>query len=506
MAQHETYGQSNLQAFHILICLIQVWDADKGLMVPPKDCLEIAEVASIEISDSYKQLINKASVKFPRGTVIRKTSETIKEVLEDAKTIDASLDEHGVLLTTRKSYSRVATVADFDYGKRIRIYLGYTTDPYIASLPKFDAKRGSIYTSAELHKKYLEALQNCSPDQSPIFDGYITRCSIDTPIEIECENLASVLKQFNAPNIPSFTKMTVNDLLTPEGKHYMLKDTGLELHPWIKKNTSINIGHISLNDDLTVADVLTTWTKHRLYSYVWVDYTQNPPKPYIMVGRSYFTKCDKDSILKQREEQGLGRENKILFDYHVAGNGLTLTESNKAYLCIQGQSMEKNNAFYHMTLRRNPEWHNGDAEKDKWQILNDIKLTQKMQRLGATVMSKGNNKVDLNRYTVVPYFSSKIGISHEDLLQELIEYYESYNMNGISGTLTLFGDLQLRSGCKVHLYDQYYPAKNGTYFVDEVNTTFGLGGFRQTIKLPYLIARDSDKTQSSNENTDNNRT
>ena len=226
---------------------------------------------------------------------------------------------------------------------------------------------------------------------------------------------------------------------------------------------------------------------------MWVDYSVVPAKPYIVVGRSYFTNKGKDSILQQRQDQGSGTTSVIDFNYNVAENGLTLTESNKEFLCIQGQSLEKNNKFYHMTIRINPEWKEGQPDKDKWQILNEVRLSKKMMKMGATVMSKGNNRVDLSRYTIVPYVSRKGGCTHDELLQELIAYYEDYNMNGISGTLTLFGDLQLKSGCKVRLVDPYYPAKNGVYFVDEVTTRFGTDGFRQTIKLPYCITRDSDK-------------
>ena len=83
-----------------------------------------------------------------------------------------------------------------------------------------------------------------------------------------------------------------------------------------------------------------------------------------------------------------------------------------------------------------------------------------------------------------------VKIRHDALLEEAIKYFESYNMNGIEGTLTLFGDLALKTGTKVHLNDKLYPQKNGYYLVDEVHTTFGVSGYRQRIKLPYCIAKD----------------
>ena len=91
--------------------------------------------------------------------------------------------------------------------------------------------------------------------------------------------------------------------------------------------------------------------------------------------------------------------------------------------------------------------------------------------------------------------SKKMGISHDELLEEAIKYFESYNMNGIEGSLTLFGDFPLISGIKVHLTDNQYKAKNGYYLVDEVTTRFGTNGYRQVIKLPYCISRDKEETK-----------
>lgn len=62
-------------------------------------------------------------------------------------------------------------------------------------------------------------------------------------------------------------------------------------------------------------------------------------------------------------------------------------------------------------------------------------------------------------------------------------------MNGIEGTLTLFGDLHLKTATKVELVDNRYPGKNGYYLVEEVYTTFGNKGYRQRIKMPYCIKR-----------------
>jgi hypothetical protein len=62
----------------ILACKILVWEpADKNVIdkddPSPDRCLTIRECESIEIEESYKKLIGTASVRFPRGTIIKRT-------------------------------------------------------------------------------------------------------------------------------------------------------------------------------------------------------------------------------------------------------------------------------------------------------------------------------------------------------------------------------------------------------------------------------------------------
>ena len=463
-------------SFHILICLIQIWemeDPKNPLKAPdPNKVRLITEVENIEIEESYRKLIGTASIKFPRGTIIKKTRTELNGVEYDNK-INAIIDDTGVLLTTRTT-SKKADVADFKVGSRIRIMLGLTTDPKIAALAKVDKEGKSIHNDSNKLKQYKDNLEI-------MFDGYITKCSIDTPIEIECENIASGLKKIQCPKVPAKSNMTVNDFLASDGKYNLLKDTGLELHPKTKA-CDINIGKVSLTTDLTVADVLTEWGKYKLYAFI----KQENEKAYVVVGRSYFSNAGDDSIINHEDKKSEG--DKILFNYHVADNGLKLMNIDKTFLAVEATGIDKQDKFYKITIRRNPAW-DGTSNTDKWQLMNETKLSKKAMKLGATKLTNSKDKVDLSTYTVIPYMSRKMGITHDELLEEAIKYFESYNMNGIEGTLTLFGDLALKTGVKVELVDDLHPQKNGYYFVDEVNTTFGTGGYRQRIKLPYCISR-----------------
>lgn len=460
-------------SFHILICLIQIWDMKnpKKPMEEPESPMLISEVENIEIEESYRKLIGTASVRFPRGTVIKKTITQLNGEEYNSK-VTADIDDAGVLVTTRTD-SKLATVTDFKVGQRIKIMLGYTTDPKVAALTKVDSNKKSIFNDSSKLSEYKKHL-------TTMFEGYITECSVDSPIELKCENLASKLKKISCPKVTAKKNMTVNDFLADNGTYKLLKNSGLSLHP-DTKSCEINIGKVNLVPDLTVADVLTEWSKYKVFAFV----KYNGDTPCIAVGRSYFSNVGKDSIIKN--DSSAIKE--ILFNYHVAQNGLSLMHTDKAFLAVEATSLTKDSKFYHITVRKNPEYDSSKKGSKKWQVLNETKLSKKAMKLGATVLSKSKDHVDLSQYTVIPYMSKKIGISNDDLLQEAIKYFESYNMNGIDGTLTLFGDLALRTGEKVQLTDNRYPGKNGYYLVDEVTTQFGTNGYRQVIKLPYCISR-----------------
>jgi hypothetical protein len=469
-----THLQSDFPDFKILICLIQIWTPkdSKSPMEKPSGQRIITEVEEVEIVDSYRKLIGTATVKFPRGTIIKKTiTEINQEKVAEKKITPVDFGDRGLLEKVRTD-SKLAQVSDFHIGDRIKIMLGYTTDPKIAALTK------KISSKLDEYKGHLTTM----------FDGYITQCSVSTPVELKCENLASGLKKISCPKFTASKNMTVNDFLSETGQLNLLKDSGLKLHPETE-SCDINIGKANLIPDLTVADVLTKWGKYKVFAYVKYD----NETPCIAVGRSYFSNAGKDSIINKDSSI----IPKILFDYHVANNNLTLMQTDKLFLAVEATSLESNNKFYHITIRKNPDYKSSDPESKPWQILNEVTISKKAQRMGATVLGRSKDKVDLNQYTVIPYMSSKIGISHDDLFEEAIKYFESYNMNGIDGSLTVFGDLELKSGMKVELEDKRLTGKNGYYLIDEVTTKFGVGGYRQTIKLPYLIAKKEEQEKQN---------
>lgn len=472
---------SEQPSFHILICLIEVWaPKQRGDLDMPGDRSNvrmITECQNIEINESYSQLVGTAQVVFPRGTVLKKTITELNAA-KYSSTLTVDTSDYGVVYETRTD-SKKAEVTDFKIGDRIRISLGYTTDYKIANLTKPDKQGKSIYNNNDKLNDYRKHVKL-------MFDGYIKKVSLDTPIELQCEDLASGLKRVSCPKI-NLKSATVNTLLASDDTYKLLDKTGLKLNPKTAA-MKIPIGGVNLDEDFTVADEILRWQDMGLYAFV--------VGKELHVRRLYFSNPDEDSILNTYPSSQASA--KILFNYHVADNGLKLMDTTKDYLVVEGTSIGDKDKTYHVSIRLNPEWKEGGKDKDKYQIVNESTVSKKAKKMGVRALSKIKKHVDLSDYTKIQFIAKKRGISNEDLLQEAIKYFEGYNMNGIEGSLTLFGDLNIRTAMHVELVDERQSMKNGIYLVEEVTTRFGTDGYRQTIKLPYCLKRES-KNKNNNE-------
>lgn len=457
--------------FKILISLIEVWrveDNNNPLAEPPSDALWfVTDIANLEIVESYQKLISTAQITFPKGTVIKKTITT--EEREDEGSITIGLSDAGVVQEIRTSTEVLST--QFSVGNRIRISLGYTSDPKIAALTRHTTL-SNIYNTPSKLTEYRNHL-------TVMFNGYIAKCSIDIPITIKCENLAYGLKRITCPDYPKIPNATVNDLLATDGKYKLLEGTGIELYPKTSE-ININLGDIGINPHMTIADMLNTWSKRKLYTFL----KEENNRVYLVVGRIYTQDINvKDNILALCNNNSTTPV--IDFKYNVAENHLTVMKTEAMFIACEASFLPQgSNQFYRVTIRRNPN------NLNEYQLLNETKITKNKQKAGLEALNDVSQPVDLSNYTVVSYIGNP-NDTQEKVIEDAKKYLESYNQNGIEGSLTLFGDLALRTGAEVELKDELYPNKNGVYLVEEVRTTFGVDGYRQTIKLPYCLSRNN---------------
>ena len=531
-----TYHGAADDRLAILVCRIKVWKPkDKNWFdIPVGDnCLVIRECESIEITNSYKELISKAVIHFPRGTIVEKQKkanvsvatdsgagdntrscvfldkatqsgdflEYYMQSIQDNNKVSQSVQPKSDIIPLNGTQVDVGLTAinqhlnekdlldqnDFTIGNRIEIYLGYA------------------YSEEEF--KSMQADNNKVPVNMELaFTGFITGCSVSTPLEVECENMAHVLTTINVPDITEKNTLKIKDFLADDGKFHLLKDTGITLSKSVGDCT-IEVGKFHISSQLTVADVLAEWSKCGIASYME---NNNDGTSTLRVGRVYYAGTGGDKLPSKDKNYITYNQdshyNIIQFDWDVATDNLNLVHTDKKYLAVRATGREADGKWIHFTLRKTDnssgDWGVSDDE-ETWSIVNE-KTTRQKKKSGkiaagtkrpnakGTVYNKTKNKVDLSNYNVIPYISQTYPCTKDKLLQEAKQYWGKYVPNGISGTLTIFGDLQIKPSDIVGLIDPRQPQKNGYYLVESVNITFGTNGYRKELKIPYKVARFKD--------------
>lgn len=433
----------------VLSCRITIGDADPGNPMVILSPIVLTEVEEVEINESYKKLIGTAKVVFPKGTVFRSTvigNATIEG--KNAGRVTTEIMQDGVVIEKR-STQQAMNETSFMVGQRVKIELGYN---------------GLLKT---------------------MFEGYISAYNSASKFEIHCENMAYKLKLKQAPKIETPVSTGVNDVLGE--KYGLLKDTGFAIHSETKR-FDIQIGKVKITDNFTVADVLSEWSKYKVYCFL--KYDENSPDniPAIAIGRPYSSSKSQPVFPRDSETKPF----RILFNYHVAQDGLKVVKTDPKFLAVTGKALGTDEKFFEVTVRLNPDYDPTVAGSKEFQTVNATQISKKTHKVTGNTTAEGartKTKVDLSTYTIVPYMSSNMRINSDKLVEETIEYFKNYNLNGITGSITLFGDLALNTAVQVELVDERNPSKNGIYITEEVTTTFGVQGYRQKVTIPYKISK-----------------
>lgn len=517
---HEAYEDK----LAILVCQIKIWKA-KGndwFSIPSANqCLTIRECESIEVSDSAKNLINKAVVRFPRGTVISLSSHKDKSVVtgdltdltenfEDLK----KANNNGDLLTTstalfnQDGVSTTSIAANYDDKglidfNRTKNEIALLSPNDVAIGNRIEIRLGYAYSEQEFEKMNTA---DSDPNLDVVFTGFITSVSVDTPLVLECTNMAHILASVSTPNISAKATLMVKDFLDDDGEYHLLKDTGIPLAA-SSKGSTIAVSGGSISNNLTIADVLTEWNKSGVLCMME---TKSDGSVQLRVGLTYYAGKGGGGLPNNDKKyityNGGNNTIKLLqFDWDVAQDKLTLKRNDKKYLAVEAQGRTKENQFFKLTVRKNP-----DPDDEGWMIDADsqfqivnrrkVKDRKKMKFINGTWSTKRieghlTDAAKLDKYNVIHYLSTKVGITEEELIEEAKQYWANYNPNGISGSIVIFGDLFIKPTEIVGLIDVRQPEKNGYYYVEAVNTTFGINGYRRELSIPFKIATFSKTVQ-----------
>lgn len=481
---------------NVLACQIKVWKATApNWFDDPGQYTVITEVENIEILESYQELITGAVIHLPKGAIIEDTIITKAvdneittgngtEAVEETKLSEAS--RYGELLTVDDSVSKddnmtlsvdesrpdggfneisesqkkhLASSNDFAVGNRIEIWLGYLVESGDLKEDISD-KFQKLKQGEKLSELYLA------------FTGFITGCSVSTPLEIECENMASLLKKKGSAKGMFGNKCTISDFLSDSGKYKLLKNTGISLAPWVQP---IKLGAFEINDNLSVYSLLYSWKqKNGIYSMLERD------GKTLRVGMLHIEKdqwpSDKNTV-NYKEQQSVQY---LQHDWDIVNDGLKVTNVEKEYIVINAKAhQEKTKTFRVMVGKVDGKFHH---EKHDYLIRKKQKRKKGQKNRPAVI-----SKFDSTKYMVITRdFGQQADMN--ELIKNAEKYWTAYNPNGISGELVVYGNLRIAPTDIIGFISPLYPEKNGHYVVESVRTTFGVNGFRQTLTIPYKLS------------------
>ena len=497
---------SQEDVLNVLVCQIKVWSATApDWHTIPDKCTIITEVEEIEISETYKELISSAIIRLPKGAVIsdtilnkniddqvetgNKTKQDIETSLSQSSnigellTIDDVMNgsgEYTLLIDERKSdgglvqtknKKRIASQNDFMTGNRIQIELGYVYQP----------QEGADIITEKLEKvrrgEHISELQLA-------FTGFITGCSVSSPLEIECENMASVLKKTSSRKGVFKGNYTVNDFLVSSkdgGKYGLLDGTGIVLSE-STKSQNLPIVNLSIVENTSVSDLLYNWKNSNLFCKLSRDGKE------LRVGG--FTVSEDDWMTdKSRIDY---TDNPIIeyiqSDWDVVSDSLQVTYIDKEFIVINAKAKVMDEKGKDPNNKKDFRVLVGKVDGEFRHDIHDSRVRKKQKRKkGQSDRPEVVSKFDPKKYTFIDYTPINVK-DMNTLIKKAEEYWNSYSPNGISGSITIFGNMFIEPAQIIGLINVWNPERNGHYFVESVKTTFGVNGFRQTLKLPYKMS------------------
>ena len=349
--KHEVYEDQ----LAILVCQIKIWQANGNdwFTIPSvNQCLTIRECESIEITDSSKELVNKAVVKFPRGTVINVSSKKDKGVKVGDRTDNTEMEEklkdasnNGEFISSSTSTfsdgsSTTSMAVNYD-DKGLIDFNRSKSEPALLSNNdvaignRIEIRLGYAYSEAE-----FERLNKQDNDETSVLDiaftGFITSVSVSTPLEIECTNMAHILTTISSPNVSDKDVLKVRDFLDDNGKYHLLKDTGIKLaEP--SRGSDISVSGGSISNNLTVADVISSWQKTGVSCVL---NTKKNGSVELRVGLTYYAGKGGGNLPNNDKKYityngGNNTVTLIQFDWDVAKDNLSLKNIDKKYLAVE---------------------------------------------------------------------------------------------------------------------------------------------------------------------------
>ena len=392
---------------------------------------------SVKINESFKTLTDTCEVVVPRFD---------QWILKDSKNIN----NYALYYANGEDFEAV-----FAKGNVVRVFLGYDGENKL------------------------------------MFNGYIAEASTNAPITIKLEDAMWRLK-----------RKTINKVYRPTGGrkevrledfiHEVLDGTGVELDESVLTK-DVFFGNKVTFRNSTVARVMDDIKKRGLSVYIRLG--------KLVIGRTYF-----DATLTPHlsTKSNPDYEPPILsteWDVPKGGSNLKVTTMDKKTKMVTVQRFIGNDRVIQLNVALDPnkiedtlvpaqisDSINKDSQENKDKLDRWLSTKYKV-KIDTTGYSQHTATMDSIKYKSRTFTNTDSDF--EELIEEMFEYgkdmYFKYFDNGLGGSVTIFGDYGLFSAQSIDIYDPVNPEFWGEYLVTSVATTWGFGGYRQTLTIGIKI-------------------
>lgn len=301
------------------------------------------------------------------------------------------------------------------------------------------------------------------------FEGYITGVEPRTPLKLICQDRSWKLKKNHLlfSTKPNVTLKEVADKL--------IEGTGVEIHP-LTWEQEVVFGKLYVRN-ISTAKLLDEWRDMGLVSYML--------DGKLVIGRSYFN----DSTNYNTSVRGGYTPPTFNTETNIIDDELSIMQVEDEQIAIKGVSMYTNNTSLGITMVTDP--------KDPAKLIvaeevgdhKDKKAVKSSQESWAAKMEKQG--IFLENYTLKT--QHEFNLNREQLIEAIKASFPKYMRSGMDGSFTTFGDHSLKPATSIYLLDPKNHDKNGEYLIKTITKSFGSGGIRQTVEIPYKIRNLDDK-------------
>lgn len=493
------FSQNTFYKFHghdedvllLAACQVRIWR--------PNEIRDAAivytEVSQVEIHNSYKEPVSTATVVLPRGSVMKVIKQDREITTGNGTSMNGenSYTQGGnreivVDGTTKEKdgkpiFNAVPTQADFGLVKTSDTKMVGQNDLAIGN--NIEIQCGYVP-----NEEALESVRNGGDmvaGMKILFTGIIIGCSTSSPFKLECESRMSILKKVTNKKQIVKDNLSIKQLFgSGDGCYDLLAGSGLKVSDR-SLNSGIMVGTIDFMANSTIMEIFRRLAERGIMS--WLN-----EKGEVEFGVNLYMngveETDPKSIAYINKSEGGGIQ-LIQFDWHVAQDNLSVTRVEKDYIAIRAKAQVDEHHVISVLMRKG-------ANDGAWIFQNErnVQFKKYKKKKGGTTVYGGTQGKDssLDGYTIIR-FTSNTAKNMDDLKKEALAYWGKVNPNAMEGTVSLFGDFDIKVPSVVGLVDPRNPEKEGYYLVESVSVEFSVeSGYRKNVKFSHKLGGLSDGT------------